>query len=508
MTQEEFIKRAKEIHGERYGYSLVDYINSQSKVKIICSIHGEFSQIANNHLRGKGCSICGIKSRVEKQSLSFEDFKKRAIEIHKNKYEYSSDDYINSTSKAKIICKIHGVFFQQAISHLQGCGCPKCRGRKSREKQIRSLEKFITQAKEIHGYTYSYEKSIYLGSDENMIITCKLHGDFFQNPYNHIKRKRGCQACSGGIKKSKEYYIEKANIVHNFKYDYSKIGDCNSKEKVEIICSHHGSFFLNFDSHINRKRGCQNCQTVRNIKYTKEEFVALSNKKHNFKYNYDKSDYKGRDSNVVIECPQHGDFIQIASDHFFNGSGCPKCLNIVRNLQEFIDKANIVHDNRYDYSLFEYINSHTRGIIICKEHGNFTQNPNNHLFGQKCPECAKENNIGVYTEKTFKKFPEMKNKSAVLYFFRLSNEIETFLKVGITISTDKRITRLKTCGFAVSPIATKSSTLYEVFKTEQKILKTIKKEKYTPTVDFGGKTECIKDNSENIKQILNIMEEI
>lgn len=59
FTTDIFIKRAKEIHGDKYDYSLVDYVNAKTKVEIICPVHGKFTQIPYNHLSGKGCMECG-----------------------------------------------------------------------------------------------------------------------------------------------------------------------------------------------------------------------------------------------------------------------------------------------------------------------------------------------------------------------------------------------------------------------------------------------------------------
>jgi hypothetical protein len=96
LTSEEFIKKSKEIHGDKYDYSSVDYIDSKSKVKIICNIHGTFEQIPNSHLNKKGCSICANNIKSTKI-----DFIRKSIEIHGDKYNYSLVDYININKKFK-----------------------------------------------------------------------------------------------------------------------------------------------------------------------------------------------------------------------------------------------------------------------------------------------------------------------------------------------------------------------------------------------------------------------
>lgn len=123
-NNEEFVEKAKVIHGDKYDYSKVIYAKRHTKVTIVCKVHGEFEQIPTNHLRGKGCDKCahdelGLKKRVTKK-----DFINKAKEIHGDKYVYGK--YTKASDKAEIVCPDHGVFWQNASSHLMGCGCPSC----------------------------------------------------------------------------------------------------------------------------------------------------------------------------------------------------------------------------------------------------------------------------------------------------------------------------------------------------------------------------------------------
>jgi hypothetical protein len=120
----EFTEKAKEVHGDKYDYSKVEYIKRHKKVTIVCPIHGAFEQIPTNHLRGKGCDKCahdmlGLKKRVTKK-----DFLSKANQIHEGRYSYGR--YTKISDKVEIICATHGIFWQVASSHLLGCGCPSC----------------------------------------------------------------------------------------------------------------------------------------------------------------------------------------------------------------------------------------------------------------------------------------------------------------------------------------------------------------------------------------------
>jgi len=113
LTTEEFIKKAKEIHGDRYDYSKVNYITAKTKVCIICPKHGEFWMEPVNHLSGQNCPKCVGGVRLTK-----EEFITKANEVHNNKYDYSKVDYVNSQTKVCIICPEHGEFWQTPEKHI------------------------------------------------------------------------------------------------------------------------------------------------------------------------------------------------------------------------------------------------------------------------------------------------------------------------------------------------------------------------------------------------------
>ena len=184
-----FIKIAENIHGDKYDYSLVRYINSQTKVKIICKKHGVFEQQSNSHLMGHGCPLCngGIKSDTI-------NFIKDVIKTHGNKYDYSLVKYINAHTKVKIICKEHGIFEQIPNSHLNGNGCPLCRNIKLSNLFKKPKINFIKDAIKVHNNKYDYSLVNYCGMHKKLKIICSIHGVFEQTPNNHI-RGQNCPKC-------------------------------------------------------------------------------------------------------------------------------------------------------------------------------------------------------------------------------------------------------------------------------------------------------------------------
>jgi predicted nucleic acid-binding Zn-ribbon protein len=317
LTTNQFIEKVKAVHGDKYDYSLVEYKNARTKVKIICPIHGMFKQVAEYHLSGSGCPKC-----VDKR-LTTEQFIKRSNEIHNNKYDYSLVEYKNNKTKVKIVCSIHGMFEQVTGDHLRGRGCPKCGKNKKCIKQRNTTEQFIEKAKAVHGDKYDYSLVEYKNVHTKVKIVCSIHGMFEQRPSIHLCGS-GCPKCgiiimSNNKKLTTNQFIEKAKAVHGDKYDYSLVEYKNSGTKVKIICPIHGVFEQRSYDHL-RGRGCFKCNG--NKKLTTKEFIEKANTIHGDKYDYSLVEYKNNKTKVKIICPVHGVFEQVTSYHL-SGNSCP-----------------------------------------------------------------------------------------------------------------------------------------------------------------------------------------
>lgn len=188
LTNNEFIIKAKEIHGDKYNYSMVDYKNSSTKVKIICLIHGEFEQTPTNHLLGQGCPKCVGKNMTTSEII--EKFKT----IHGNKYDYSKVIYNGMQSKVIITCSEHGDFKQTPSKHLIGQGCRKCGYSENGINNRITQEIFILRANGIHKNKYDYSLVEYKTAHDKIKIICPKHGEFEQLPYDHLQG-HGCPSC-------------------------------------------------------------------------------------------------------------------------------------------------------------------------------------------------------------------------------------------------------------------------------------------------------------------------
>lgn len=290
---QEFIEKIKLIHGDKYDYSMVEYVNTCTKVIIVCKEHGDFSQTPSNHLMGKGCIKCSYKNASLRNLSTTTEFVKKSQIKHGNKYDYSKVEYVNNKTKVIITCKEHGDFEQKPAQHLSGCGCQTCGKINSRLAQTDDKNDFIEKAREIHGDEYDYSNVKYINCKTKITITCKEHGDFKQTPHHHLMGS-GCMKC--GIKKTQlaktlttNDFITKAELIHGKLYDYSSINYKKRSENVTIICKIHGKFEQKASEHLSGC-GCKKCSKV--YSPTTEEFIKNAIVKHGTKYNYSKTIYK------------------------------------------------------------------------------------------------------------------------------------------------------------------------------------------------------------------------
>ena len=136
-TEERIIQFTK-IHGDKYDYSKVKYVNNTTKICIICPRHGEFWQTPANHLKGKGCKLCRDEKLSMNRRSNNKEFIEKAKKIHGNDYSYDKIKYVNNVTPIEIVCPIHGSYWQKPIYHLDGCGCPEC-SNSSLEREFKNI---------------------------------------------------------------------------------------------------------------------------------------------------------------------------------------------------------------------------------------------------------------------------------------------------------------------------------------------------------------------------------
>lgn len=337
MNKEEAIVKAREAHGDRYGYDrLPEDVDYKTKYDIFCVKHQEyFSQNLKDHIYSKrGCRKCSqealVQLRIQSAKSKFQEYVKTRTEG----YIYDWDSYVDVKKPINIYCDQHGWFKQQPNVHSSGAGCRSCGMLRAASSHRIGQESFIEKANNVHNFKYDYTKSVYTLIKEFIIITCPKHRcDFKQRAADHLAGKTGCKLCASEasserlvLRHQPSEAISILNKVHDNKYSYLITTPVRSRDYISIICPVHKEFTQRFDHH-RAGSGCKQCAVLskaENLAFTTEDYITRANQVHNDFYDYSKVVYKNSTSKVTIICPIHQEFKQNAASHL-SGSGCPSC---------------------------------------------------------------------------------------------------------------------------------------------------------------------------------------
>ena len=385
LTTAEFIEKAKKVHGDRYDYSKAEYITNSTDIIIICREHGEFKQRPNNHFNGKGCPECKKMTISKKKSSNTDEFIKKATAIHRNKYSYEKTVYKKNKLNVTITCREHGDFLQTPDTHLGGKGCTECGKIIGIKKKTKTTELFVERSVAVHGAKYDYSRSEYTGRFKDIIIVCREHGEFKQTPGSHLSGS-GCPVCG---------------------------------------------------------------QESRNIKLTEttEEFIKKSIEIHGSKYDYNKTEYIHGNTEVIITCAIHGDFLQTPNNHK-DMCGCPVCGKIISKpeieLADFLAEfGEVIRNDRTFLKNYKEIDIIMPGFKLCVEYNGtvwhserFSKDPVWHMFNKQ-KECEDKGYRLIHVA-------DYENKEAVKNSLKMilgvSNKIHARkLQVDIGKSSDKVI---------------------------------------------------------------------
>jgi hypothetical protein len=428
LTQTDFIKRARGVHGERYDYNQAVYVGANLNLTIICREHGQFEQTPSNHFAGKGCLACaGLKP------YTLKSFTVKSCSIHGEKYNYSRVKFVNVLTKIIIGCRIHGDFEQTPSKHMGGSGCTRCSIDANANKQRYTIQNFISAAQAAHKDRYDYSLVRYVRTHTKVKITCREHGPFDQTPAAH-QRGSGCPVCAG-VQMDTTRFVEQARTLHGDHFNYERTIYARSTEKVTVTCNEHGDIAVIPSVHLrkNGRGGCKACrakQLHKRFARTTDKFIAEAHAIHGCRYDYSQTVYVNKETNVRIGCPEHGNFSQRAGVHVLGGE-CPQCSFVTRGdkirltQDEFIARARAIHSSRYDYSQTIYTGADAYVTIKCLEHDAFEQNANSHMQGSGCPSCAEH---GFNPD-----------QPAVLYVLYIDGPAGAFTGYGVTRDLNTRL---------------------------------------------------------------------
>lgn len=301
-------------------YEIIETIKENNKYYyIISNKYGKCKVLKSELKRGK---IPGIRSALDKT----EYFQNQSNEIHNNKYLVLSE-YVKDKDKVILFCSLHGEFFQTPANHLEGQGCPTCGNIVRVIKNTFTMEEIIIKSKIIHNSKYEYLSL----TGDFLTIQCPIHGNFIQNKITHLQG-HGCPKCgyenSSKLQKlTQEEFELKANLKHNFKYDYSKFIYDTKVIKSFIICLLHGEFLQKPSNHL-QGQGCPKCSLA---------FRGNHNDYKNWKLMAEKSNYFDSFKVYIIHCfNENEEFIKIGktyrkiSERFSSKKEMPYSYKIIK----------------------------------------------------------------------------------------------------------------------------------------------------------------------------------
>jgi very-short-patch-repair endonuclease len=228
MNRKKFLAKASTLH-PTLSFKVPAEIRYDHAVKCICPIHGLFSIRCASLLTGRGCQQCGQIRRQTAQLKSNATYVKQIKVVHGARYDYSQVQYGGKNTHVKIICKVHGVFSQRARRHLAGANCPRCtlieNGKLRRDRQAKIIQ-----------VTHGFDTSTYRGMNAKMTMTCKIHGEYLQEPSSRIAKGYGCPRCAAAkrislIEQRVSAWVSKFTTVKN-----SDRSALRARQEIDIYC--------------------------------------------------------------------------------------------------------------------------------------------------------------------------------------------------------------------------------------------------------------------------------
>ena len=388
------------------------FINLKQRVKYRCTKCGYVGEQTLAYLKYNGhCKKCKKEENIKK--CSEKNYKlryNRCKEMcNKRNYKFYGIFKKNSGWYVKFdmnICdrngKPYGIIEQEEYSFLRN-SYPKIL---SSNKIAKPQEEYISKAQIIHP-ELDFSNTVYINNKTSIKVVCPKHGEFSVSPKEVIKSEYKCSKCKKEeiLKEKQKNIVNEMSLIHNGKYTYDAETFNGINKKMKIFCPEHGEFWQAPKYHLNGSC-CPRCSQIKRgleNRLTDDEFKERVKKIHGEKYDLSMCEYKRSDIDVAIICHEkdkygieHGIFY-VSPHSFLSGQNCPKCVGKHQmNLDEFKETANIVHHNKYDYSLItEYNGTYTKVPICChqkddfgREHGVFWQTPKHHLNGFGCKKCS------------------------------------------------------------------------------------------------------------------------
>ena len=259
ITTERFIEKARAVHGCKFSYHNVCYVNNKTKVEIECSTHKTFLQSPSAHLSGQGCPHCA--KLITAKKVTTEQFIAKAEKLHgKGRYDYSKVEYKGNKVKVEIGCTSCGeTFYQKPNAHVSAkMGCRTC---KYKDATVTQAE-FVRRSELAHGKgRYNYDKAIYTKSSLKVKIFCNNCNDYFLQVAGKHMAGQSCVQCYFADKRlTQAEFLERCYAKHGVdRFDYSNAEYHDSHLEVDIKCNDCGTNFKQSPTNHLKSSGCAAC---------------------------------------------------------------------------------------------------------------------------------------------------------------------------------------------------------------------------------------------------------
>lgn len=332
-TQEDFVHRSVNIHGNYYDYSQDSYRGMNERFKFVCPSHGDFYSTPSRHIhQSQGCKECAAEKKVAGNKISHTN---KIYKIHQGQYEIVGWlNFKKLRDDVRATCRDHGEYLTtpEAVMRSTYGDCSQC-------KQLKEAKVFKAKAEKLHGNKYRYQTYDYICSRSLMSIYCTTHKRYFkQRPSAHLQGQ-GCPECGKkdavvSSRMSYEDFVNKSISVHGDKYDYSKTVYKGHRNFCQVICPVHGKFKIK-PAVLFEGCGCPKCTLEKRRTFYGQELLRKVKLNPHYQHlNFDKVYYTNNTTKVDVYCKDHEEWFKITPLKLLDPTricGCRVCGKIRKN---------------------------------------------------------------------------------------------------------------------------------------------------------------------------------
>tara|TARA_B110000114_G_scaffold178818_1_gene212387 strand:+ start:655 stop:2709 length:2055 start_codon:yes stop_codon:yes gene_type:complete len=417
-THETFVLKVTKLLISRYTLGSTIYIDAKTEMNVHCQKHGWFTQKASFLRSTRTTYHCDDCLTDHLRDRSGDDTKswiaKAEAVFTENEYNFDNTIYVNSRTKLTYLCNRCGEPRTKIPATMLSTkkGCPPCDRSADYQERLKKKKEYLLTELTRKFPDYIFDLSVFTALHKNISYTCDK-GHKRKGVPNNLKSGKGCTICGHqtqgeGRRTKKLPWVKKAQKIHGKKYGYHLVDETFTQKSLQTIFCYkkdHGEFLCRPSNHTFLKRGCWRCAGMKQsragskgkLRISQQEFLKRAESAHpHGLYDFSSSEYYGAGEHISFYCNLHLQECKILPENLWRGSGCYDCGMIRAAESRRLDHADFLakcinsHEDDYDYSMVDYVNSSTHVIVGCYEHGYWSVLPSNHMYGKsRCPVCSR-----------------------------------------------------------------------------------------------------------------------